>query len=174
MAMVHTVCHAQPVNTECPAVFGRREKGEEMEYSEIYAVDFDKTLNLAEKYPDLGQPNIELIEILKDRRAAGDKIILWTCREGEFLNQAVEYCKKYGLEFDAVNDNLPENVEFFGNNCRKVWAHHYVDDRNWTPEGLCGSVRIKEGIQKLIFGIDTSSGKDATGWHYAGEEKPDA
>ena len=27
-AMVHTVCHTQPVNTGTPAVFGRREKGE--------------------------------------------------------------------------------------------------------------------------------------------------
>ena len=105
-----------------------------MDYPKIYAVDFDKTLNLAEKYPDLGKPNTELIEILKEKQAAGDKIILWTCREGELLNQAVEYCKKHGLEFDAVNDNLPENIEFFGNNCRKVWAHHYIDDRNWKPE----------------------------------------
>lgn len=107
-----------------------------MDYPEIYAVDFDKTLNLAEKYPDFGQPNIELIEILKERRAAGDKIILWTCREGELLEQAIEYCRKYGLEFDAVNDNLPENIEFFGNNCRKVWAHHYIDDRSRKPEEL--------------------------------------
>ena len=105
-----------------------------MDYPKIYAVDFDKTLNMAGSYPDLGEPNTELIEILKEKQAAGDKIILWTCREGELLNQAVEYCKKHGLEFDAVNDNLPENIEFFGNNCRKVWAHHYIDDRNWKPE----------------------------------------
>lgn len=30
-AMVHTVCHTQPVNTGTPAVFGRREKGEKVE-----------------------------------------------------------------------------------------------------------------------------------------------
>lgn len=29
-AMVHTVCHTQPVNTGMPAVFGRREKGGKM------------------------------------------------------------------------------------------------------------------------------------------------
>ena len=135
-----------------------------MEYPEIYAVDFDKTLNLAEKYPDLRQPNIELIEILKDRRAAGDKIILWTCREGELLNQAVEYCKKYGLEFDAVNDNLPENIEFFGNNCRKIWAHHYIDDRNWKPEWFYYAERIRKGTEKIICGIDLATGKDMTGF----------
>lgn len=52
-----------------------------MDYAEIYAVDFDGTLNLADTYPELGEPNAELIEFLKERRAAGDKIILWTCRE---------------------------------------------------------------------------------------------
>lgn len=135
-----------------------------MEYPEIYAVDFDKTLNLAEKYPDLGQPNIELIEILKERRAAGNKIILWTCREGELLNQAVEYCKKHGLEFDAVNDNLPENIGFFGNNCRKVWAHHYIDDRNWKPELFCYAERIRRGAEKIFCGIDLATGEDMTGF----------
>lgn len=135
-----------------------------MEYPKIYAVDFDKTLNLAEKYPDFGQPNIELIEILKERRAAGDKIILWTCREGELLNQAVEYCKKHGLEFDAVNDNLPENIEFFGNNCRKVWAHHYIDDRSWKPEWFCCAERTRRGVEKIIRGIDLATGKDMTGF----------
>ena len=101
-----------------------------MDYAEIYAVDFDGTLNLADTYPELGEPNAELIEFLKERRAAGDKIILWTCREGELLKAAVKYCNNYGLFFHAVNENLPENIAYFGNNCRKVWAHHYIDDRN--------------------------------------------
>lgn len=101
-----------------------------MDYAEIYAVDFDGTLNLADTYPELGEPNAELIEFLKERRAAGDKIILWTCREGELLKAAVKYCNNYGLFFHAVNENLPENIAYFGNNCRKVWAHHYIDDKN--------------------------------------------
>lgn len=101
-----------------------------MDYAEIYAVDFDGTLNLAKTYPELGDPNTELIEFLKGRRAAGDKIILWTCREGELLKAAVKYCNDYGLFFHAVNENLPENIAYFGNNCRKVWAHHYIDDKN--------------------------------------------
>lgn len=102
-----------------------------MKYPEVYAVDFDKTLNLAETYPELGRPNMRLINFLRSRRAAGDKVILWTCREGELLEEAVKYCENYGLEFDAVNDNLKENIEYFRNNCRKVWAHHYIDDRNF-------------------------------------------
>ena len=111
-----------------------------MDYAEIYAVDFDGTLNLADTYPELGEPNAELIEFLKECRAAGDKIILWTCREGELLKAAVKYCNNYGLFFHAVNENLPENIAYFGNNCRKVWAHHYIDDKNMisglTPEQI--------------------------------------
>ncbi len=99
-------------------------------YAEIYAVDFDRTLNLAETYPQLGEPNRELIAFLKERQQAGDKVILWTCREGDLLKSAVKFCKNYGLEFDAVNDNVRENIEHFNNNCRKVFADYYIDDRN--------------------------------------------
>lgn len=101
-----------------------------MERSKTYAVDFDRTLNLAEEYPQLGEPNRELIVYLKSRQQEGDKVILWTCREGSLLKSAVKFCKNYGLEFDAVNDNLRENVEHFQSNSRKVSADYYIDDRN--------------------------------------------
>lgn len=99
------------------------------EYARIYAVDFDGTLNKA-KYPQLGEPRMELFAFLQRRQQAGDKIILWTCREGDLLKSAIKFCKNYGLTFDAINDNLPENTAFFENNSRKVYAHYYIDDRN--------------------------------------------
>ena len=123
-----------PDRKACAEIYGEGPDAKSADYPEIYAVDFDKTLNLAEKYPDLGKPNTELIEILKEKQAAGDKIILWTCREGELLERAVEYCRKYGLEFDAINDNTEENKEKWGNNCRKVFANYYIDDKSMTPE----------------------------------------
>lgn len=129
-----------------------------MDYPEIYAVDFDKTLNLADTYPEIGKPNMELIEFLKERRAAGDKIILWTCREGELLKEAVQYCNDYGLFFRAVNDNLPENIAYYGNNCRKVWAHHYIDDRNYR--NIPGSARSTD-IERLV-----TKSKDGNLYYY--------
>lgn len=134
-----------------------------MNYPEIYAVDFDKTINLADTYPELGEPNIELIEFLKERREAGDKIILWTCREGELLKAAVKYCNDYGLYFHAVNDNLPENIEYYGNNCRKIWAHHYIDDGNMIPGLEVAQYGLKKAINTKILGIDLESGPDMTG-----------
>ena len=62
-----------------------------MEYPEVYAVDFDGTLNINAKYPELGEPNKRLFDLLIARRAAGDKVILWTCREGERLKSAVKF-----------------------------------------------------------------------------------
>ena len=107
------------------------------EYSEVYAVDFDGTLNFGE-WPQLGEPNKILIDFLIERRVAGDKVILWTCREGEQLNAAVKYCHDHGLSFDAINDNLQEHKEFFGNNSRKVYAHYYIDDKNFLPQWFFG------------------------------------
>ena len=83
----------------------------------INAVDFDLTL-CEIKFPGFGAPNKKLIQHLVQRRAEGAKVILWTCRVEEHLKEAVDWCGKFGLEFDAVNDNLPENIEKYGNNPR--------------------------------------------------------
>lgn len=94
----------------------------------IYAVDFDGTL-CESIFPGIGAPNIALINHLKKRRKQGNKLILWTCRVGERLQEAVEWCKSHGLEFDAVNENLPEMIEHWGNETRKVFADVYIDDK---------------------------------------------
>lgn len=95
----------------------------------IFAVDFDGTL-CVNVYPNIGQPNNQVIEFCKEQKAKGHKLILWTCRCGKYLDEAVAWCKEQGLEFDAVNDNIPEQTERFGNNSRKVFADYYIDDKN--------------------------------------------
>lgn len=102
----------------------------------IYAVDFDGTL-CESIFPGIGAPNLALIEHLKKRRKQGNKIILWTCRVGERLQEAVDWCKNYGLEFDAVNENLPEMVEWYGNDCRKITADVYIDDKAVIKPKYC-------------------------------------
>ena len=81
---------------------------------QIIAVDFDGTLCYS-KWPELGEPNMPLIEYLRSWKDQGNKLILWTCRAGEALDKAVEWCREHHLGFDAVNDNLPEIVEKYGN-----------------------------------------------------------
>lgn len=94
----------------------------------VIATDFDGTL-CESMWPGIGVPNTELIEALKNRRAGGDKVILWTCRDGDKLQEAIAWCKDQGLEFDAVNDNLQERKERWGNNPRKIAADIYIDDK---------------------------------------------
>lgn len=96
----------------------------------IYAVDFDGTL-CRDRYPEIGEPKTAVIRFVKRLRQHGDKLILWTCRSGDDLDAAVAWCEAVGITFDAVNDNLPENVERYKNNCRKVNADYYIDDRNF-------------------------------------------
>lgn len=86
----------------------------------IFTTDFDGTL-CESVFPGIGSPNMALINHLTKRRKQGNKIILWTCRCGERLQDAVDWCKMYGLEFDAVNENLPEMIEKYGNDSRKIF-----------------------------------------------------
>lgn len=58
----------------------------------IIAVDFDGTL-CENSWPEIGEPNEELIEYLRNRKKDGDKLILWTCRVEDMLQKAVEWVK---------------------------------------------------------------------------------
>ena len=98
----------------------------------IYAVDFDGTL-CENAWPEIGKPNYMLIQILKALREKGDKFILWTCRTANRLDEAIAWCKEQGLEFDAVNENLPEIIGQFGTESRKVFADVYIDDKVINP-----------------------------------------
>lgn len=100
---------------------------------QIFAVDFDGTLSIGAAWPEIGHANKELFDYLKRQQAAGSRIILYTCRSGEHLKAAVEFCKDHGLEFDTVNENLPELIEAYGGDTRKINADYYIDDRALYP-----------------------------------------
>ena len=97
----------------------------------ILAIDFDGTLTDC-GFPDTGKPNLKLMQWLIMRRTLGDQLILWTVRENHderrLLDKAVEFCKYYGLEFDAVNENIqPNNYAW---QPRKIYFDLCIDDRN--------------------------------------------
>lgn len=107
----------------------------------IYAVDFDGIL-AKNKYPIIGKANKKLIKFCINEQMKGNKIILWTCRSGLYLTEAIDWCFYYGLEFDAVNDNIPEMTELFGSNSRKIYASYYIDDKNI---GILRRLRLRMG-----------------------------
>lgn len=98
----------------------------------IIAVDFDGTLTKG-LWPDIAEPNTVLINELIHEREHGSKVILWTCRTGKYLQEAIDWCKEQGLIFDAVNQNIPELIERYGEDSRKVIADIYIDDKSMWP-----------------------------------------
>lgn len=92
------------------------------------AVDFDGTL-VEHEYPDIGKEKLFAFETLRQLQKKGHQLILWTIRTGKELDDAIEFCKKRGIEFYAVNRNFPEE-EYEGDQPRKILADIYIDDRN--------------------------------------------
>lgn len=100
----------------------------------VIAIDFDGCL-CENKFPDIGAPHWGVIRKALDERKHGARLILWTCRDGTFLDAAVNACKSWGLEFDAVNDSLGDWKVRFGSNPRKVGATEYWDDKAVKMDG---------------------------------------
>ena len=103
-----------------------------MHEPKIIAVDFDGTL-CYEAWPEIGTAKTDVLDAIKAMQAFGDYIILWTCRTGKLLDEAINWCKDKGLEFDAVNENLPFVIERYGGDNRKIHADLYIDDKSVNP-----------------------------------------
>lgn len=98
----------------------------------IIAVDFDGTL-CVNKYPAIGEPKAHVIESVKEFKRNGDIIILWTCRVGDDLKAAIDWCERQGIVFDYVNRNTDQNIAFYGNDSRKINADVYLDNKAKPP-----------------------------------------
>jgi len=94
------------------------------------AVDFDGTI-VEHKYPAIGKPLPFVFETLKSLQEQGHILILWSYRSGKHLDDAIEFCKKNGIEFYANNKNYPEEI-FDETISRKILADVYIDDRNFN------------------------------------------
>ena len=94
------------------------------------AVDFDGTI-VKHRYPDIGPEIPFAIETLLKLQEEGHKLIMWSVREGELLDDAVEWCRERGLEFYAVNRDYPEeDTENNNHFSRKLKVGLFIDDRN--------------------------------------------
>lgn len=94
------------------------------------AVDFDGTI-VEHRYPEIGKELPFATQTLRMLIEDRHKLILWSVREGKLLEDAVEWCRKRGVEFYAVNKDFPEedlskNKSF----SRKIKADVWIDDRN--------------------------------------------
>lgn len=95
----------------------------------IFAVDFDGCL-VSNAWPEIGRPNLTLINALKRCQADGDKVILWTNREGDDKWKAITHMiNEHNFYFNSWNSNCTSEIKQFGNDCRKVGADLYIDDK---------------------------------------------
>lgn len=96
----------------------------------VIAVDFDGTI-VEHRYPSIGKELPFAIDTLRKLAEEGHRLILWTVREGQYLDEAVEFCRERGLEFYAVNRDYPEEEQECNNHfSRKLKADIWIDDRN--------------------------------------------
>lgn len=111
------------------------------------AIDFDGCL-CDNAYPAIGAPHWGVIVIARAKmeQEAGAGLILWTCREGQLLQEAVAACESWGLHFDAINESLPSWIAAFNNAPRKVGASEYWDDRA-VPMG--GEQEVNQVIEAI-------------------------
>lgn len=93
------------------------------------AVDFDGTI-VEHKYPEIGKEMPFAFDTLRAMQKKHHQLILWTFRAGKYLDEAVDYCKKNGIEFYAVNKSYPEEVFDETKLSRKIDADLFIDDRN--------------------------------------------
>jgi len=98
----------------------------------IVLVDFDGTI-VDHDFPEIGEAMPQAFEVMKKLQEVGALLVLWTCREDEkrkYLTEAVEFCRKNGIEFHSVNEVPIENDFREGDLRRKPHASVVIDDRN--------------------------------------------
>lgn len=97
----------------------------------LIAVDFDGTI-VEHKYPQIGEERPFATEILRKLIADRHKVVLWTLRTGDLLDEAVKWCADRGVNFYAINN---EHSQMFDEakdpsfSC-KLNADVWIDDRN--------------------------------------------
>ena len=123
-----------------------------MKGGRIIAVDFDGTL-CDEAWPGIGEVRKGVLEYVKHQKAEGASIVLWTCRRGERLEEAVRWCNDHGLELDAVNENLPDVIAVFGGDCRKIYADEYVEDKAVIPEEAERRMGMSGRRRRTYYGL---------------------
>jgi len=130
-------------------------------YKYICALDYDGTL-FEGSYPKLGKPKKDVIKQANAFKKCGANLVLWTCREGKGLQEAISRCSKEGLVFEEINENTKEQKEYMSKvlmekgdifALRKIYADIYVDDKSpgsidaflaLDPKDECKEIELEE------------------------------
>jgi hypothetical protein len=122
----------------------------------IIAVDFDGTIARSE-FPVIKGEMPYAGEVLRRLHTSGHYIILWTCRCGKQLLDAINWLLEHQIPFDRINDHNPENMRLYGEGGNKVYAHCYVDDKNIG--GFPGWPEVERLINEMEIEYQNRTGK---------------
>ena len=88
----------------------------------VLAVEYDGTL--VRENTSVGTQ--EVIDYLKFHKKAGWELTLITTRQGQELQEAMDWCQRMGLDFDYINRNPDWFIEAQGGDCRAIYYDKIV------------------------------------------------
>ena len=132
----------------------------------VIAIDFDGTI-VTDKYPDIGYLKRNAKKVINELFDAGHEIIINSCRQGREEREMVEFLLDNEIKFDEVNQNLCYRIEEYDNDCRKIGADVYIDDKEYSHRVICWNdiryhIMRKANRKPLIICIVGESGSGKT------------
>jgi len=100
-----------------------------MSKKRVIAIDFDDTI-FADEYPFVGEPLPGAIDTINKYYNQGHTIIIWSCREGDYAEEAILALEREGVKYHFFNNNAPERTAKYGYDSRKIGADIFIDDRS--------------------------------------------
>ena len=91
----------------------------------VIAVDFDGTI-VEHRYPEIGEERPFAVETLKKLAEHRHKLVLWTMREGQLLDDALEWCKAC-LQKRIDQDHLEDVVDWDD----LIVKEEKIDEHGW-------------------------------------------
>ena len=109
----------------------------------VIAIDFDGTITDKNIFPQIGEFKEHAIEAIKNFQKHGYKVVMWTCREGVYLDDAKIALHRKGVFLDGYNYS-PYQLQ-----SRKIVADVYIDDKNVFMVDDVDWYKIEEYILSL-------------------------
>jgi hypothetical protein len=106
----------------------------------LLAIDFDLTIANSQPFPKIQGLKKGAKKYINKLVNEGYHITIWTCRtdceKGNHLSEALSFLNGEGVMYHSANKNYEPLNKCFGNDCRKISADFYVDDKGLWLFGL--------------------------------------